>query len=99
LNEPRAVALSSFVPSERFLTSRPVTVPSLMFLPVTVTAAYAVPPSAANSARYATAVLWLRNSRLGCHWIALLGLGLGGGVRHLWRPLSREWGYAALMRA
>jgi hypothetical protein len=32
------------------LTSLPVIVPSLMFLPVTVTAASALPPSAANSA-------------------------------------------------
>src|SRR5215216_2115790 len=51
LRDPSAVGLRSFVPSERFLTSRPVTVPSLMFLPVMVVAAYALPPSATNSAR------------------------------------------------
>jgi hypothetical protein len=39
VSELTAFVLSFFVPSERFLTSLPVIVPSLMFLPVTVTAA------------------------------------------------------------
>jgi len=39
VSELTALVLSLFVPSERFLTSLPVIVPSLMFFPVTVTAA------------------------------------------------------------
>jgi hypothetical protein len=39
VSELTAFGLSLFVSSERFLTSLPVIVPSLMLLPVTVTAA------------------------------------------------------------
>ena len=50
-SESSAFGVSLSVPSERFLTSLPATVPSLMLAPVIVAAAYALPPRATNSAR------------------------------------------------